>query len=873
MGIYFGANRLLALSVTLALAGCATPFAEVPRYDMSVRNAEGSISLSDAKVYTREALISERAADVAWIDRLIKQSEDTEKIQFTPDIVREVEQISSFAAGLGLKFDPAAAVNYQRNQETGEIQQEIAVMRLQLQLDQLRRDADLFRSRLAEQTEVATANLGVVGDEDPAAASSAVSASAANQLKAAIDSMMTNLTNRFGAEVKGPLGLPAGVRSSPIDDFRDRTAYRDLLKSARNAAGLDDLHDAGGNQLIRLNFQATAIPDRDNLRSLGVIEVSIDRDAAAESQGEFLERWLRFANGNPRWRDGRRFRATGFVADLVATGNFQLVTVGDGDARSLEILVPVQLDAIGRQITPQEILSRSNWEDALLETSMQSLTSMIQKDEVARTTNVAAAACSGESGNGGTQFRFADELTRFRSLSHHYLLIGDSAARSLGLAFSPSAGFEESHQQSTSLRARLDNALRSAECKLTPESHLPSDPYSRWLALPSNGSQSNSVRVYEVGPREQAQQISTQARAANSLALAASIATSAPGSGQAADTALGYSRQATGKAAALERVPAVVGYVPGSTGSFGWVIAPKVTIDPKGKLSMEQMLRPYDLTVDLSVPGWWTQLPLKVRRIWAPSPMAIANGYGSDSDAKSALNLRVPLPHREEAMVQFAETLLPENRRPVTIEYFTGAKINACNAVDLYMTGENLWRAEAVMVMGKVLRGDAIRIAPDMRGIFVTVPAITDKTPGDDGFVRAFSRYRVAVSTKAVMYDFSITGDACQSKKEDTVDPAAVAISTFSPDDIVVPSAFDLRIIGKNLKKVVEVTLDAQAGTIKPGGTDELIDVAFTKDQTSSMNSSAGVPLVIYQRDKDGKMQPVDKKSRTIRVTRDGGGK
>ena len=879
------AYGLFLLPLVVALASCATPFAEVPRYDMSVRNAEGSISLSDAKVYTREALISERAADVAWINGLIEESENPEKIQFTPDIVREVEQISAFAAGLGLKFDPAAAVNYQRNQETGEIEQEIAVMRLQLQLEQLRRDAELFRARLLEQTEVATANLGAVGSADPAAASSAVSASAANQLKAAIDNMMTTLTSRFGADVKGPLALPTGMRSSPIDDFRDRTAYRDLLKSARNAAGLDDLHDEGGNQLIRLNFQATAIPDRRNLRSLGIVEVSIDQDVAAKSPSGFLERWLRVQNHDPAHRDEtrQRFRATGLVARLVATGNFQLVTIGSDEKNSLDIVVPVQRNANGSHLTPQYVLSRSSWVDVQSVESMKRLTSEIQKDEIAGTFVVALAACKGEVEGWGQQFHFADELTKFRSLSHHYFSIAREAARSLEVSFDLPAEFQDTYVRSTSLRNRLDNALSRAKCKLNAQetANLPINPYTDWAALTPVGGLKTPVRVYEVGPREQAQQISTQARAANSLALAASIAASAPGSGQAADAALGYSRQATGKAGALERVPSVVGYVHGGTGGFGWVIAPKVTVDPKGELSMEQMLRPYDLTVDLSVPSWWTHLPLKVHRVWAPSPLAIANGHGPDSDAENStkngqktFDLIVPVPQKEEVIEQFTLLMLPKSKPLVTIKYVIPAKINACNAVDLYLRGDNLWRAEAVMVMGKPLRGDAIRIAPDMRGIFVTVPPITDKTPSDDRSVRVFTRYGEASEDDAVAFDNSITGDACQSKKREEVDPTAVVIETFSPDDISVPSAFDLVVTGKNLKKIVEVTLGAQAGTIKTEQNDGSIKVAFTRDNTSSMNSSVAVPLMFYQRDKEGKLQPIDENSRTIRVTRttDGGG-
>jgi hypothetical protein len=37
-----------------------------------------------------------------------------------------------------------------------------------------------------------------------------------------------------------------------------------MLKAARNAASLDELHDWHGSALLRLNFQATVIPDADN---------------------------------------------------------------------------------------------------------------------------------------------------------------------------------------------------------------------------------------------------------------------------------------------------------------------------------------------------------------------------------------------------------------------------------------------------------------------------------------------------------------------------------------------------------------------------------------------------------------------------------
>jgi len=80
------------------------------------------------------------------------------------------------------------------------------------------------------------------------------------QLKTTIDELLANLKTRLDAEGK-PIAV-TGVATNTFDDFRDRTAYREMLKSARNAAKLDELHDGGDAQLIRLNFQATVVPDR-----------------------------------------------------------------------------------------------------------------------------------------------------------------------------------------------------------------------------------------------------------------------------------------------------------------------------------------------------------------------------------------------------------------------------------------------------------------------------------------------------------------------------------------------------------------------------------------------------------------------------------
>lgn len=279
-----------------ALAGCVSLFAQRTDYDRRIADAPGTISVSDPKLYAREALISERARDVTWIDGLIAQSEDP-KLTFKPELYRELEQISSFSAALGLKYDPAAALSYRRNAQTTKVQQQIDVLKLQIQLDQLRRDAEVIRAGFANQTAPVNAGVGTLGDAS-GGASTPGSASAADQLKAAIDKLLPALTDRLDAEGKPVTATIA--TSSPSDDFRDRSAYRDLLKSARNAAGLDELHDSGNARLIRLNFQASVLPDKTFGRSLGAVQIRVVPPDSSSPTTLFLRNWLNYLNNDTR---------------------------------------------------------------------------------------------------------------------------------------------------------------------------------------------------------------------------------------------------------------------------------------------------------------------------------------------------------------------------------------------------------------------------------------------------------------------------------------------------------------------------------------------------------------------------------------------
>jgi hypothetical protein len=246
------------------------------------------------------------------------------KAIFEPELVRETEQIKQMAVALGLSFNPADAVNYRRDTHTGEIQQQIEELRLQIMLDQLRRDANLISAGFPAQTMPVNADLGKL-DSSVKAATSPAQAAAAGKLLEAIDTVKAELTTRLGADSKPAVKANATV--NPADLFRDRSAFRDLLKSASNAASLDDLHDLGGSALIRLNFQAMVLPDRERTRALGVVQMTVLPPEFTDENVESVYRsWLDHVNSKLNRLDDVNWALDSDLLFSKAADNFDLVT-------------------------------------------------------------------------------------------------------------------------------------------------------------------------------------------------------------------------------------------------------------------------------------------------------------------------------------------------------------------------------------------------------------------------------------------------------------------------------------------------------------------------------------------------------------------
>lgn len=825
-----------------ALSGCAGTFNQSLRYDAGVANAPGTITLSDPKLYRSESLINERADEVAWIDGLIADSRS--KVVFKPDLIRELEQITAFSASLGLRFDPAAALNYRRARETGDVQQDIDVLKLQLQLEQLRRDAELFRAGLPTQKESLNQELGMLGDGTVPPASGGTTAATATQLQGSIDKLLTGLGDTLRAEGKPP--TLTTVTTNPFDDFRDRAAYRDLLKTARNAAKLDELHDSGNARLVRLNFQASVIPDPKYPKSLGAVQMRLVQSGRRQPSGEQLRDWLEYVNTAVQFRSQNGWRLGGRLAGRSSDGSFEVVSIGP-----IELLLPVTLRADGRPQDPSTVISRSLLLDAQDTGIIQAALNDLSRTPSAETAAVEREICSPSSSGNEAARRAAEAISYALQVAYDqeqaglWVTLARKVAAKYGAVWSgPDA--TQRLERASSLRAQLLARLRArAECAAAL---APFQKDLTWTAVAASDFGGSGIRIYEVGPREQVQQVSTAARSASGLALAAAVAASAPGSGAAGEAAAGYSRQAMGRASALERVPAVVGYSTAGEGLFGWVIGPRASLDPKGRVDMQQLLKPYDLSVDLSIPGWWSELELDITTTWAPSSALLAGGALPGAPQR----IKVPLANfPEQAITNY---LLEGGRKDVRIVSVQGGPVNGCMPSTLLIQGDNVWRTEKVMVIGQIVGGEAIKIAPDMRGVLVTVPAIAPPPKGSVKRVLYLMTPLGTEETTEFEYLPEPTGEACKlPKAAAAASPDAVSIASVSPLlDFEVPAKFTIDVTGANLGKITAVKLHNQAGNLNVSAGGKVMTVRFSEDDTGGIPSSDNVALEFFEKAKDG---------------------
>lgn len=633
------------LVVMLLLAGCGNPYAlKLNNIKYNAKQEKGVIQFTDPKLYKREALINERRKELSYLNTLLDNSAT---VQFNAEIVRQVEVITAFSAALGLKFDPAAGAAFRRDSETADLKHQIEVTRLQMELAQLKRDAELLKDRLAQQTELSQdVPSGTAAGSSP---TSSVTADDATALLDKIETLRSALASRLDADIKQPKMTTA--QASPIDEFYDRSAYRSAIKSAINRASLDELHDKDGNSLFRLQFSATVLPPADDhTDTLGILRMEVhppDLENDSDVIKGLYQEWLSYVNrvinvspdlslprAQQRFTTERRLFALGEALFEIVYLELPKLEEGEGSPDKSCKGITFKEDSPDRCWYLRIALPLGSSLPELLDTFLQFPISNLYEFRAAAA-NIRAlgaasptilglnSACTDFANSQAKELltplqpnsedtpildkRGIPEIVRkaktlrdgwpyMGALLSHLLLVDYG---NLALAREVRAVAEQGLRRIAEHREAAEQILIglanvNERCKtvlLTPSLAEVPDTFRNAVV-----DTESRVAVYEVAPAERAQRISTVAQAAEAISLAASLAGQIPTYGLGVNGAVGYNRSAAGKADALERAPLVVGFAeplqhkeslqapPDHVGpAFGWLLGPEVSVDPENQ--------------------------------------------------------------------------------------------------------------------------------------------------------------------------------------------------------------------------------------------------------------------------------------------------
>ena len=172
-----------------------------------------------------------------------------------------------------------------RREDIESARAEIELIKLQNEIDELNKLRQTDPSNAALNP--TNANMGTpTAITDPNTTS--IETRLAEAAKKAND-LVASLTPEPG---KGPRARSSSLESSPEEHFEDLNAYRARIRQRLTEVGLDDVHDANGNALYRLQFTATVLPGAVK-NKFGILDLEIaSAEARADQVSRLYQDWL-----------------------------------------------------------------------------------------------------------------------------------------------------------------------------------------------------------------------------------------------------------------------------------------------------------------------------------------------------------------------------------------------------------------------------------------------------------------------------------------------------------------------------------------------------------------------------------------------------
>lgn len=690
------------------LSGCSffeTPFSlSLEPVDEKPGDVSAVITIADPQVYARETLINDRRAEINFLTAEIAKV-DNNQVTFTPQIARDISTLSALRVALGIAVDPLSGQRTGMQTQRDDLAQERELLQLQQEIEYEKQKLDRLRAQTLDGPPASS------GNEPTAPVPGAVDA---QKLMASMADLRTQLRDLLAPLPNGTVRTVA-QNVAPLDEFRDKQAYRAELRAALQSVNLDDLHDFGGNTLYRLQFLATLFPG-ERKSKYGAAELTLEPPVLTPNEvaGIFYS-WVGHAavKMNP-------------TIDDDDTGPEPLETLAD----------------YYRLIGPQTglystfcVTKKNNENGFCLPVSPELPSSEVDNAYVAYMKDLSVERKGIGCGS--------DPLITTVQMIDAALLQLDVNALS---AKSPSfKAFLKNHTEN-----RNERLARRKSC--TDELIGIPHPFQESILDSACMNQRCTLRgegyAYATTPIEAGQRVSTTASAAQSFELALAASANLAQAGVDARGALNLARASSGNVDAIERLPLTIGYSarredgpedagrdPKNKPRFGWVFGPSVRVDAeRNQLSLTQIPRAQTLTADLSVPTWWPRAVFSARTAW------IGNWHDGDTvfSAKddtpdssghvplSAKRFLVTLPRKDadlelltSHLVKGVDLMGAVVRKP-SIDKVKPHVLSACATTATFVIkGANIWRSTEVY-LGNVRADDKdIKVLPDMEGVSV----------------------------------------------------------------------------------------------------------------------------------------------------------
>jgi hypothetical protein len=455
--------------------------------------------------------------------------------------------------------------------------------------------------------------------------------------------LLSGLVNQTSVNLAGAAGNPAAVTSSStpmpttvpsgqpivgqaqesfVDQFADKEAYRNVVKSGLRDTELDDSHDLRGRTLYSLKFDVSLVPGRSEKREAIVFLKLLPNTPVDLDDPNFAKiyaLWARSLDSDfeteTRNFEGRLLKdelPEGYLDSLIQQLNQGGANYFDRHADQIKPTISGPT-ATTHPADDQKTLDTFNF----LTTGAASPASFPKPPTLEPTlTQVEQALVDFELTKGQKNRR--DWFTSEEKKEQADEL---KLAIALGVLLKYDAAYGKYIQFPHKIDCIQSSGVSyyTNSLKLPPTENDPSDPYFQAFVAKTVHSNDptfrelNQPKILNVTPLEYDQNISDISTREDFLEL--SLALSAAFKGASLSNESTYLRNSQRLLNAIKRQPLELGFEC-APDMFGVLVGPKYTIESDGNPRFTQTPVRYSFTAEIAVPGWWSSVDIQARYVW-----------------------------------------------------------------------------------------------------------------------------------------------------------------------------------------------------------------------------------------------------------------